>query len=143
VVTGDQFFPSSSTTLGREQAVALINQWLRAKQTIFAPPYSQQQIETFTTGTLHRDLTGANGPVSWLSDRNAYYRFGTQRIEAVNNFSARSNQATIEVTVTEESTFWISGQGSPQESNSDTFDVRYFLEKVNGRWKISDYRILE
>jgi hypothetical protein len=146
-VTTDRSFSSSrsaySTSLSREQAVSIVNQWLQIKHQIFAPPFSLNSIDSITTGTLHRDLTSASSPVNWLKNNNAYYRFGTQRIDSVNSFEPSTNYATLEVTVTEERTLFVNGQVNPSESGVTTFNVRYFLARTNGTWKISDYRVLK
>lgn len=134
------YTPASS--FNSDQAVSLINQWLRAKSEIFAPPFSSSKIDSLTTGRLYSDLTGRNGPISWLRNNNAYYGFGTQRIDSVNSFSASANSATIEVTVTESRTLYVNGSVDSNSSGTDTSDIRYSLERSNGVWKISDFQVM-
>lgn len=133
---------TSAPSLNRDQAVSLINQWLQAKSEIFVPPFSSSKIDSLTTGRLYSDLTGRNGPVSWLKNNNAYYKFGTRRIDSVNSFSASANSATIEVTVTESRTLYVNGSVDSNSSGTDTSDIRYSLERSNGVWKISDFQVM-
>lgn len=132
----------SASNLNSDQAVLLINQWLQAKSEIFAPPFNFSKIDSLTTGHLYSDLTSNNGPVSWLRNNNAYYTFSTQRIDSVNSFSASTNTATIEVTVTESRTLYINGSVDSNSSGTDSSRIRYSLERSNGAWKISDFQVV-
>lgn len=132
----------SSRQLGQSEAVSVIKQWFQAKKDIFAPPFSPSRIEEVTTGTLRNDLLGSSSPIAWLKNNNAYYRYGTQSIDSVNNFSSSSNQAVIEVSLTEEKVLYINGEVDPNHSKTSALNVRYFLEFSGGKWKVSDYREL-
>ena len=131
-----------ASNLNSDQAVSLINQWLQAKSEIFAPPFSSSRIDALTTGRLYNDLTSRTGPISWLRNNNAYYGFGTQRIDSVNSFSASANTATIEVTVTEARTLYINGSVDSNSSGTDSSRIRYSLERSNGAWRISDFQVV-
>lgn len=132
--------PQATASLNQEQAIALIDQWLQAKQQIFAPPFNQQLAETLTTGELYNTLVSTEGVMSWLQDHQAYYRFGVQTIESVQRFAANGNRATIEVEVTEDRTLYQEGNVNLGHTNFETERVRYTLEAVDGDWKIADYK---
>jgi hypothetical protein len=131
---------SASAELTQEQAVALISQWLNAKQQIFAPPYNQQLASQLTTGELYAALSQPSGVLAWLQNNQAYYRFGVQQIESVERFAASDRRATIEVAMTEDRTLYQNGTVNPEHTQFDTEVVRFTLESVDGNWRISDYK---
>lgn len=134
--------PSPIQSISEQEASNLVNRWLQAKRVIFAPPYNRQPIYDLTTGELLADLTKSDGPIAWLENNNAYYRFGVQRIDAVEQFAADGNSATIAVRVTEERTLLINGRVDRNESDFATRSVRYSLRLADGQWKIADYRVV-
>lgn len=150
VVTPSNNTPSPQTTtavtpaatLTQQQAVERLNQWLQAKSAIFAPPYNEQLISELTTGELKTSLLKADGVIPWLKENEAYYRFGVQKIDAVNRFVISGNKATIEVTLTEDRTLYQNGRIEPEYTAFETESVRYSLEFVDGIWKISDYKTI-
>lgn len=134
--------PQTPASITQREAVGLIETWLDAKQEIFASPYSYQSVKALTTGPLYADLTKADGPIEWLKKNGAYYRYGVQRVESVEKLSSQGNKASIEVWVTEERTLYKKdGTIDPNESDLTTSLVRYSLERVQGQWKIADYRV--
>ncbi|WP_337885533.1 ARC6/PARC6 family protein [Fischerella thermalis] len=78
--------------------------------------------------------------VDWLQRNNAHYNYGVQSLDAVKNFKASGNQATIEVEITEERTLIKNGKVDPTNTSFDTLLVRYSLEFTNGQVKIADYK---
>ncbi|GCA95681.1 ARC6/PARC6 family protein [Microcystis aeruginosa] len=80
----------------------------------------------------------------WLANNSAYYIYGVQRIDSVNNFTSSGDQATVDVVVTEERTLY-NNQGKIDRKNSafTTSLVRYNLENDEGTWKIANSRTLK
>ncbi|MBE9093330.1 ARC6/PARC6 family protein [Tychonema sp. LEGE 07203] len=130
--------PSSSIT--QQEAGNLISNWLQSKRQIFASPFNRQLAAEFTTDVLYQDMTKPGGSIDWLIENQAYYQFGVQKIESIKQFSANGTQATIEVNLTEDRTFYVNGKVDLTQTDFNTKLVRYNLQFVDGRWKISDYR---
>lgn len=135
--------PTAATPITQQQAVDLINQWLEAKSEIFAPPFNQTQLSRFATGELYASLANPNGLLDWLKNNRAYYRYGVQKVDAVERFAADRDRATIELKITEDRTLYQDGAVNPQHTDFSTKPVRYTLERVDGRWKIADYKTTE
>lgn len=133
---------SRSVTLSKQEAINTINRWLQAKAEIFAPPFNQRLVDELTTGKLRNELISSDGPVSWLKKNNAYYQYGTQRIESTRMFATSTNKAVLELRITEEAILHKNGVIESQEPNLKTHNVRFYLEQINGKWKISDRQIL-
>lgn len=125
-----------SLTLG--EAADLISEWLNAKSRIFAPPFDRKTLEQFTTGALYQDTLKA---VNFLIENDGYYEYGVQKLETVERFAASGNKATIEVRVTEDTTFYQNGK--IKDSNFNTLRIRYKLEYWDGIWKIADFQSID
>lgn len=137
--TQAQFSPSTSS-IAKQEAVALINRWQESKKVLFAPPFNRQLGAELTTGEAYRKNIGSGSSLEWLQDNNAYYRYGVQRLDSLENFVASGDQATIEVVVTEERTLYKSNGNIDRDSTAlDTRLIRYSLQRENGQLKISDY----
>jgi ARC6-like, IMS domain len=132
----------TASTISRQQAVGLIQRWLDAKRKIFAPPYSDLLINQLTTGKLRKDLLAESGPVNWLTENNAYYRYEIQKIGSVDRFSAGKNNAVIDLEITESSTLYQAGKAEIETPGNKIYLIRYRLEYVKDTWKIEDYQIL-
>ncbi len=104
--------------------------------------------QTLLTGKAYNDkIKSSDGQESsseWLANNGAYYIYGVQRIDSVNNFTASGDQATVDVVVTEERTLYNS-QGKIDQKNSafTTLLVRHNLENNEGTWKIAQYRTIK
>jgi len=133
----------ASSNLTSQQAVELINRWLQSKAEIFAPPFNQQRIEDLATGELYASLVRPDGVLDWLKHNQAYYRYGVQTIDAVERFVASRDRATIEIKLTEERTLYWKGNIDPTRTDFSAQQIRYSLERVNGTWKIADYKTIE
>lgn len=132
---------ASASTITQEQTVKLVIQWLQVKQRIFAPPFDRQPIVDLTTGELYTDLDRSDGPIAWLKNNNAYYRFGVQKVESVERFVTSGNKATIELRVTEDRTLYRNGKVDPSQTDFETRLLRYSLQSsAEGTWKITDYK---
>jgi hypothetical protein len=136
---GGSQVPQSTQPLSQSEAANLIGRWLQAKRSILAPPYNRQLSDDLTTDVLLNDLTKPNGSISWLQNNNAYYRFGVQRIDGVEEFTTSDVDATIFVRVTEERTLMVNGRIDYKETDFRTRRIRYSLRLVDGQWKIANY----
>lgn len=132
--------PVTSNSITKQEAVNLISNWLQFKRQIFASPFNRQLAAELTTDVLYQDMIKPGGSIDWLIENKAYYQFGVQKIESTGQFSANGNQATIEVNLTEDRTFYVNGKVNQSQTDFTTKLVRYNLQFVDGRWKISDYR---
>ncbi len=140
-------FPMPPTTelvraISQKQARELIKSWLKAKQEIFAPPYNKKLAYELTTGKVYDTITATNGAIVWLKENNAYYRYGVQKIESVEYFDHRGNQATIKVKVTEKYQLFKNDKLETKNSGSSQLTVIYDLQFIEGKWKISRTNII-
>lgn len=131
---------SKTAKLTEDEAVSLIRNWLQVKKSVFASPFDRQAAASLTTGTLYYDITKPGGSIDWLQGNNSYYQFGTQSVEPTGKFSAMGEQASVEVRVTEDKTFYVNGRIDASQTNNKTKTVRYSLQLENGTWKIADYK---
>jgi serine/threonine protein kinase len=131
------------TELTQVAATQVVQDWLQAKKNAFAPPYNRFVLDSTTTGALKADLLKPGGPIDWLANNNAHYQFGIQKIDGVDRFIANGNQAGIDVKVTEDRTLYVNGRVDRNETDFKTRAIHYSLERVDGIWKIADYRVLK
>jgi hypothetical protein len=131
---------NATPTLTQEQAMGLINRWLQAKAAIFAPPFDETQATQLTTGELAAALLKPAGVLDWLKQRQAYYRYGVQKVDSVERFVSHAERATIELTLTEDRTLYRDGAVDPQQTDFSAQQIRFSLEWHDGRWKIADYK---
>jgi hypothetical protein len=124
--------------LTQAEAVSLVNRWLQAKKRIYAPPYDRQLADELTTAKFYQQLTGSGGTIDWLDANEAYYRYGKQKIESVEQYIVLGNQATIDLTLTEERTLFIKGKIDTSDTDRETLKLRYNLNFINGKWKIAN-----
>jgi len=140
---GKATISSGQGRINRQQAVDVILKWLTAKNEIFAPPFSRSRIDQLTTGKLRNDLTTSGSPTGWLRQNNAYYKYGTPQIGAVEMFATSANKVTIQVKVTEDRALYKNGLVDQSETGIKTNKVRYYLELTGNTWKIADYQVLD
>jgi serine/threonine protein kinase len=136
--------PSTTTMpivapLTESEAVALIENWLKAKAQIFAAPFDENLASELTTGTLYYDITKPDGSIDWLQDNDAYYTFGVQKVEPTGKFSVSGSKAEITTNITEDRTLYSKGRRDANDSELRRSTVRYDLVLENGTWKIEDY----
>jgi serine/threonine-protein kinase len=138
-------YPQPSLSL--KQAIASINQWQKAKQSLLHHPYDRSLAAEILTGKAYetniKQPNGEESSVEWLENRSAYYVFGLQKIDQVQNFAVRGDRATLQVIITEQRTLY--NKYDLPDVNSSGFDtnlVRYDLELDDGRWKIADYQVI-
>lgn len=131
---------AQTSAITKKAAFALINQWQQSKAQLFAPPFNRQLGSELTTGEAYRKNIGQGSSLEWLEDNNAYYRYGVQRIDSIENFVANGDQATLDIVLTEDRKLYKNGEIVNDENSSfDTRLVRYSLQLENGKLKISDY----
>jgi hypothetical protein len=93
--------------------------------------------QTLLTGKAYNDkIKSSDGQESsseWLANNGAYYIYGVQRIDSVNNFTASGDQATVDVVVTEERTLYNSQGKIDQKNIAFPVRKRYIIdvEKFN------------
>ncbi|WP_204103115.1 MULTISPECIES: ARC6/PARC6 family protein [Spirulina sp. CCY15215] len=135
---------SQSSSLSKNDAIQLVVNWQKAKQSIFAYPYDSQLGSQLLTGKAYRDNINKPGDESsreWLQNNGAYYTYQAQEINSVESFNNSGNQAFLEVVATEQRT--LCNKGRPSSDNNTSLDkrrVRYDLQNENGSWKIADYK---
>ncbi|MGB3512184.1 MAG: IMS domain-containing protein [Microcoleaceae cyanobacterium] len=140
--TPEPSLPSKINSISEIEGVNLIEAWLKAKEKMFAPPYNSQIAEELTTEYLYEKTAGVDGSINWLKSNNAYYKYGVQRLESVEQFFANKNTATIKVRITEEYSLYRNGKIDPNETDFKTLTIIYNLKLVDGQWKISNSRVL-
>jgi ARC6-like, IMS domain len=132
--------------ISQDEAIGVVKEWLAAKNNIFAPPYNQQLGESLTVGKALKDnVRGpstdgeAESSLEWLRNRGKSWRYGYQRIDAVNNFISDDQQAVIAVAVYEQRALYNSG-GGIERSIDKTTSTTYTLRRDGGRLKIADFK---
>lgn len=126
----------------QQEAANLIQRWLEAKHVMFAPPYNRQIAAEITTGEQYQKTTGIDGTIDWLQSENAYYKYGVQKINSVDNFVVNGDTATIKVEIEEEYTLYKNGKIDLSSSNFETLKVIYTLKLVTGEWKINSSKVI-
>jgi ARC6-like, IMS domain len=139
-----------SPQISREEAESIVQRWLIAKKTLFAPPFDRATAADLATDKAYIDKVkgpGSDGtPYSaseWLQTYGYYYNYGVQRIDSIDSFEASGNTAVIEVRVTEDSNLYNSkGEVQVDKSGLEYKSIKYNLVRKNGMLKISDYNTL-
>jgi serine/threonine protein kinase len=146
--------PSPTSQITKEIASSTVQQWLAAKRTMFAPPYDraigtkllaekayQDNVDKSNAPNCNRsDPDSCLSSMDWLRTNNAQYTYGVQKLDAISDFQANGDRATIFATTTEYRTLH---QGSKSTSSGGTDRVRYDLKYENGNVKITDYKVLK
>jgi ARC6-like, IMS domain len=138
--------PNSTDRISQQEALAVVQEWLRAKNTLFAPPYDQQLGISLTTGkALSDNVRGpstdgsAESSLEWLRNRGKYWKYGEQRVESVKNFVADGQRAVITVNVFEQRVLY-DRSGGVEQSRAKSSATTYSIERSGGRLKISDFK---
>ncbi|WP_293122499.1 IMS domain-containing protein [Okeania sp. SIO1I7] len=140
-------FPTPPTTelvtsISQQQAEELIQNWLKAKKEIFAPPYNRKLAAELTTGKVYDNIVASDGAIAWLKENNAYYQYKMQKIDSIEYFSTQGNQATIQVKVTEKYQLFKNDKLDATRSGSAQLTVIYNLIFIDGKWKIATSQII-
>ena len=143
---------SMLNNITKKEATALIQRWLDAKKSLFAPPFDKSLGAEILTGkayqqNIDKSSTGCNNSsddclssMDWLRQNNAEYTYGIQKLESVSKFESGADAANITVSVTETRTLHQSGKNT---NSGGTKQARYELKKENGTLKILDYKVLD
>ncbi|WP_236630444.1 ARC6/PARC6 family protein [Aphanizomenon flos-aquae] len=126
--------------ISQEQALELVQKWYAAKPRIFGPPYDTALVNQLATGKLYTFTTKADGPVAWLEENDAYYKYNISEVKQVINFSNSGRRPYIKVRVFEEMYLYGRNGIDRGSSGSSTSNFIYIFEKENGIWKIFDYK---
>lgn len=137
--------------ISQDEAVSLIQKWLEAKKTLFAPPFDRESAASLMTGKAYTDKV--KGPSSdgtpdsaseWLEKYHYYRTYGLQRIDEIEKFEVSGSNAIIDLRVTEHSNLYnAKGQLQKLKSGLETKIIRYILVKEDENLKISDYNDLK
>ncbi|MUG96830.1 DUF4101 domain-containing protein [Scytonema sp. UIC 10036] len=128
--------PTTQTVqITREQAINLVKTWLLAKRIMYFPPYNRQIPAVIATGQQYLDTIDE---INQLESKNGYWKYYSQSIDSIDNFSVNGDQAVIQVTVSEDLALYANGEKNLSKSGVKISTVRYNLQLVDGRWKISD-----
>ncbi|MEA5576526.1 protein kinase domain-containing protein [Anabaena sp. UHCC 0451] len=157
-ITPETIQPETTSYISQAAAIALLERWLEAKREIFSPPYNKQLGAQFLTGSVYtKFITKTDDPdaclarsnneddclssVDWLQRNGAYWVYGVQKIQTVNDFVSSGNNATIVVVITEQRTLYNSKGGVDKtQSGLFTSTTSYDLQYENGDIKISNYK---
>ena len=126
--------------ISQEQALELVQKWYAAKPRIFAPPFDRDLLNELATGKLYTYTTKADGPVAWLEENDAYYKYNISEVKQIINFSNSGRRPYIKVRVFEERYLYGRNGIDRGSSGSSTSNFIYVFEKENGIWKIFDYK---
>lgn len=137
--------------ISQDEAINLIQRWLEAKKTLFAPPFDRELASALMIGKAYTDkikgVSSDGTPTSaseWLQKYGYYRIYGLQRIDGVEKFEVSGSNAIIDVRVTEHSNLYNSkGQLQKLKSGLETNIIRYILVKEDETLKISDYNVLK
>ncbi|HEY9825845.1 MAG TPA: IMS domain-containing protein [Stenomitos sp.] len=130
--------------LTADEAKKIIEYWLVSKSKIFAPPYDRELLSEITTGRLYQDIVEPGKGINWLIENNAYYQFGIQSIDSIQNFELlNSDIAKVTAIITESRSLYINGRYDSSKSEQQTSKMQFSLLRENGSWKISDYEDIQ
>jgi len=128
---------SLDTPLTRSQAVNLIQNWLEAKNRIFAPPYNQELAARYLTGQDYQDALRL---IKYLQENKIYYRYSSHSTSVTDNFSYTAKSATIEVMIRERFQEYKKNEEDVEEIRDrlTTQRYRFELQRINDGWKIKN-----
>ncbi|MGK7903380.1 MAG: AAA-like domain-containing protein [Hormoscilla sp.] len=128
------------SSLSQDQAVALVNQWLKVKSQVFAPPFNAKLARKYITGPLYRDITKPNGTIDWLRQNQAYYVYKKSEIEQVWSFASSATRPAIKVQISENRILFGRQGIDYSQSGTSKGNYTYYFITEQGVWKISDYK---
>lgn len=133
---------SFGTAITQGKAIGLIQQWLQAKQRLFAPPYDREIASKLTTGELYQGLTSPGGSIDWLEKNNAYYEYGIQSVKEIKQFSVNDNSFVVVASIIGPSTFFNPQTGFKKSNSAGRSTIRYEFVRVNNSWLLENYEEL-
>lgn len=121
-----------------EEGVALVQSWLDAKKTVFAPPYDLDVAANFLTGPAWTAVAKRDGSVDWLRQNNTYYRYGGNQVTLKRVVKLAAKQAILDIYIQEQLSVYKDGHLRQSKTDRDTY--RFDLRRVGDTWKIYDRR---
>jgi hypothetical protein len=127
--------PANNGDISRNQAVATVEKYLKAKSQLYAPPFDKFLGSELLTGKLYRDKidkndSDCNNPddclssIDWLIKYDGQYSYENQRIDSIDSFESNGDTATLTLTMTESRTLHKSGKKTRSgETSQSTFDL--------------------
>jgi hypothetical protein len=134
--------PSPDVTeikISKQEALDAVQNYLQAKGSIFAPPFSREIAAKVSTGTLYLDITKSEGSIDSLIKNQQFYRYGAREVKVLDYFTSDSSKAFIDLIITEEAARFKNGNLELAPSVS-TKKYRYELRKDNNILKVFDYK---
>jgi len=128
----------TTSSFSAEDGVALVEAWLEAKKTIFAPPYDLDLAANFLTGPAWTDVAKQDGSVDWLRKNNTYYRYGRNQVTLKRVLKSTANHMVLDLTIQEQLNIYKNGRLRQSKTDRDTY--RFDLRRVGDAWKIYDRR---
>lgn len=119
----------------KQEAITLLENWLKAKEQIFGASYNTQLVNQFTTGQVYEEIMSDDGSLPWLKQNNGYYRYGEQNVTASGSFEVGDRQAIIDTRIVEDIFYYESNTLQKSWTNNQTY--RFILALEDGQWKIS------
>ncbi len=118
--------------------VALVQSWLEAKKSVFAPPYDLDVAANFLTGPAWTAVAKRDGSVDWLRQNNTYYQYGGNQVTLKRVVKLAANQAILDIYIQEQLSIYKDGRLRQSKTDRDTY--RFDLRRVGDTWKIYDRR---
>ena len=117
----------------KQEALNLVENWLKAKNIVFGPTYNTATLSKYTTGRYYADKQSA---IKELKDQQVYMKYDSPLVQSVGELSVIGKTAIIKANVKEKITRYnYSGQatwnGSPERL------YQWTLRFDNGSWKIA------
>jgi hypothetical protein len=129
----------SEIKISKQEALDAVQNYLQAKGSIFAPPFSREIAAKVSTGTLYLDITKSEGSIDSLIKNQQFYRYGAREVKVLDYFTSDSSKAFIDLIITEEAARFKNGNLELAPSVS-TKKYRYELRKDNNILKVFDYK---
>jgi len=129
---------NTTISITKQEAVNLINRYLKAKERIFAPPYDRQLAASLLTGKAYEQkiTRPGGGSLEELKAKNGYWIYGTRNVEPLAYFSVTNEQVQIDVKVKEELSYYENGIRLKNTPNNNNY--RFTFQPDNGTWKIAN-----
>ncbi|MEC4893743.1 MAG: IMS domain-containing protein [Oscillatoria sp. PMC 1051.18] len=135
--------PESVTTesgirIEKVEALALINQYLQAKERIFAFPYDRELAARILTGKAFAEKVSqpGGGSLEWLRENRAYWIYGEQNVEPIGSLSVTGDEVNLDVRISEELAYY--ENGIREDSDTNVGDYKFTLQMDDNVWKISN-----
>ena len=80
--------PQVKVDIAQDQALRLVEQWLRMKPRIFAPPFDTSGMDSIViaSGPMFNDITKKGGSIDWLRSNSSHYNFTELKVLSLKSF---------------------------------------------------------